>query len=132
LAKLLIKEGALSFRDHKGALQIIKDEVNVKEITFDKNLNSDVELDLNITPELKEEGMVRELIRVVQDLRKDKGLTVNDKAVLIVETDKNGEEFIKRNEKNLSAVTSLSSISYSKVEGEAVKVGDFDFKVSIK
>ncbi len=132
LAKLFIKDGALNIKDDNRALQIIKEEVNVKETVFDKNLNTEVELDLNITPELKEEGMVRELIRVIQDLRKEKGLTVNDKAILTVETDKNGEEFIKRNEKNISTVTSLSSVSYSKVEGESVKIGDFDFKVSIE
>jgi hypothetical protein len=37
-------------------LEIIKDEVNVKEVLFDDSINGDVELDTNITPELKEVG----------------------------------------------------------------------------
>jgi isoleucyl-tRNA synthetase len=41
-----------------------------------------VALDLDITPELRREGMARELIRVIQDARKDAGLAVTDRIVL--------------------------------------------------
>ncbi|OHA07816.1 MAG: hypothetical protein A2934_02915 [Candidatus Sungbacteria bacterium RIFCSPLOWO2_01_FULL_47_10] len=47
--------------------ELIKEEVNVKEISFGKELK----FDTTITPELKEEGMVREIVRNIQELRKD-------------------------------------------------------------
>ncbi len=59
-------------------LALIRDEVNVKEIIFVDNLPTEVELDLTITPELKQEGELRELIREIQDLRKEKGLKPGD------------------------------------------------------
>ncbi|HEY4506485.1 MAG TPA: class I tRNA ligase family protein [Candidatus Paceibacterota bacterium] len=51
-------------------LDLIRDEVNVKGVVVGEKL----ELDTNITPELKREGEYRDLIRAVQDLRKEKGL----------------------------------------------------------
>jgi isoleucyl-tRNA synthetase len=46
-----------------------------------------VALDLEITEELRSEGLGRELVRVVQDARKAAGLNVSDRIVLAVETD---------------------------------------------
>ena len=54
----------------KDLLDLIRDEVNVKEIVFGK----EIKLDTDITQELREEGMVRELTRMVQDMRRDLGL----------------------------------------------------------
>jgi isoleucyl-tRNA synthetase len=43
-----------------------------------------VALDLEVTPELREEGAARDLLRVVQDARKDAGLAVTDRIDLAV------------------------------------------------
>ena len=74
LALLKIKNKKSKIKDNYKLLDLIKDEVNVKEIIFDDNIKSDILLDLNITPELYEEGVIRDFIRSVQDLRKEKGL----------------------------------------------------------
>jgi len=63
----------------KELLDLIKDEVNVKEITMDEKLKEGVVLDTIITPELKEEGIVRDFIREIQAKRKEMGLTPKDK-----------------------------------------------------
>jgi isoleucyl-tRNA synthetase len=68
LAKLTIANANLA----KDFLDVIRDEVNVKSVE-----QADVEdlvLDTNLTPELKEEGIVRESVRAVQDARKKAGL----------------------------------------------------------
>ena len=54
--------------------QIIADEVNVKEVINGKEL----QLDKTLTPELKEEGRAREIIRAVQSARKHAKLSVDD------------------------------------------------------
>ncbi|QQG44945.1 MAG: class I tRNA ligase family protein [Candidatus Sungiibacteriota bacterium] len=54
----------------KELLGLIKDEVNVKDIVLGRVLK----LDTALTPELKEEGLAREFIRNIQEMRKDLGL----------------------------------------------------------
>ncbi|KKT80826.1 MAG: Isoleucine-tRNA ligase, partial [Parcubacteria group bacterium GW2011_GWF2_44_8b] len=60
-------------------LVLIADEINVKKVVVDTNLNEEVKLDTNLTEELIEEGKIRDAIRMIQDLRKDKGLKPSDK-----------------------------------------------------
>ncbi|MFH1711662.1 MAG: isoleucine--tRNA ligase [Patescibacteria group bacterium] len=62
-------------------LKVILDEVNVKSADVQQG-DLDVELDLELTPELIREGMVRDVIRHVNQLRKDVGLTIKDRIVL--------------------------------------------------
>jgi isoleucyl-tRNA synthetase len=45
-----------------------------------------VALELEVTPELRSEGLARELVRLVQDARKAAGLDVSDRIVLGIET----------------------------------------------
>jgi isoleucyl-tRNA synthetase len=111
---------------------LIKDEVNVKQVIFDPLLSADVELDTTLTPELKEEGMYRELVRSVQDLRKEKGLNVGDMTVLKVATDEVGKKTIEKNKSQLMAVCSLSGIEFiDEVSGVEVKIGEQVFKLDL-
>ncbi|HEY4493309.1 MAG TPA: class I tRNA ligase family protein [Candidatus Paceibacterota bacterium] len=63
-------------------LELIKDEVNVKEVKFGPELL----LDTNITPELELEGKMRDLVRSVQEKRKDLGLQPTDQVNLTLPT----------------------------------------------
>lgn len=61
-------------------LELIKDELNVKEIEqIEEAGELTVELDTTLTDELKEEGIVRELIRTINNLRKEMKLTIQDR-----------------------------------------------------
>ena len=112
--------------------ELIKDEVNVKEILFDKNLPTDVLLDTAITPELKEEGDFRELVRAVQDLRKESGLNPGDAAALVVSTNAAGETFVKKYEAELSKSAQLKKISFGSVSsGAALALDNFSFTLSL-
>lgn len=55
-------------------LEILKDEINVKKISW----GNECTLDTRITPELREEGFVREVIRNIQEMRKDAGFKPGD------------------------------------------------------
>ena len=63
-------------------LALLKDEVNVKEAVTDSALSEEVWLDTLLTPELREEGDARELIRHVQAARKEAGLTQRHRVAL--------------------------------------------------
>ncbi|MBI4919723.1 isoleucine--tRNA ligase [Candidatus Azambacteria bacterium] len=78
LASLKFSISNFQFSKNEEILNLIKDEINVKEIVFDKNIKKDFELDTKITVELKEEGMIRELARQIQGMRKDGSLTPKD------------------------------------------------------
>lgn len=60
--------------------KMIADEVNVKKVVHGKALK----LDKSLTDELRVEGRVRELIRLVQAVRKKAGLNVDDRIKLSV------------------------------------------------
>ncbi len=84
-------------------LKIIAEELNVKEILFDKKFSFSenikengslrVWLDVEITEELKKEGIVREIVRTVNQMRKDQKLTVNDKIAIFFDTQ---SEYLKK------------------------------------
>ena len=66
--------------------EIIKEELNVKSVEYKKAADLSVELDMNLTDDLKKEGEAREIIRNVQKLRKEQGLTLNDSINLTLPT----------------------------------------------
>ena len=82
IALIKIKNKKLKIEGEKEILELIKDEVNVKKIIFDAKIKNEVELDTKVTQELKEEGMVRDVIRYIQDIRKEVGLKPEDKILV--------------------------------------------------
>ena len=75
LSKLIVK-GVKIGKDY---IDLIKDEVNVKDVEFANTSDTiEIEFDTELTPELKHEGILREMVRFVNGLRKDAGLTIQD------------------------------------------------------
>jgi len=67
---------------------LIKDELNVKSVKAKKGEGElSVGLDTKITPELKQEGVKRELVRAINNARKNTGLTIQDRAMIYYQTD---------------------------------------------
>jgi isoleucyl-tRNA synthetase len=99
--------------------EILKDELNVKEIATDLSIESDVKLDTTITPELKREGEYRELVRSIQDMRKKQGLTPSD--VITLTLPKNTQETIVGFEDDLKKTVLAQIVTFSGEEIVIVK-----------
>lgn len=63
--------------------QVFADEINVKKVTVTKGERA-VTLNTNLTPELIREGMAREVTRKVNTMRKEAGLTIQDRITLFI------------------------------------------------
>ena len=81
----------------KELINLIKEEVNVKEIVFDRKIKNEIELDVKITPQLKEEGIIREVIRHIQEMRKKMGLAPKNKILVFYFGPQNLNEILFKN-----------------------------------
>ena len=106
LQKLKIQKS--KFKIDEELSDLVKGEVNVKEIEFSEKIKEDVELDTVISEELKGEGLVREFIRQVQDFRKELKLTPQDKVLLTVTGDGELEALLLKNKDILKKEISIS------------------------
>ena len=111
-------------------IEILKDELNVKEIK-----QSDKEesyFDTELTPELKQEGNYRELLRAVQDMRKKAGLMPADMVELNVEAGNEGKEIIEKFKNDFMKTAGLNNVNYTENAGIEIMVGELVYKLEIK
>jgi isoleucyl-tRNA synthetase len=112
--------------------EILKDELNVKAVTLGKPL----ELDTKITPALKREGLMREVVRHVQAARKQAELNVDDRINLWLGTeDDNLAQAIDEHKVGIATETLAEKLSTTnkkdemqfetivKVEGSELAIG---------
>ncbi|MBI1960947.1 MAG: class I tRNA ligase family protein [Candidatus Liptonbacteria bacterium] len=85
LATLSVKTDGAGLAKNADLLDVIAEEVNVKRVVFDPSITEPVRLDTAITPELREEGIVREFVRAVQGLRQKAGLHPRDRIVIVAD-----------------------------------------------
>jgi isoleucyl-tRNA synthetase len=94
--------------------EILKNQLNVKEIIIEDGEELKIELDTKITPELESEGYAREFTRQVQEFRKKLGLNKKESIELYILSDDNFKntiynqaEFIRKrtNSKKIDFVT---------------------------
>ncbi|HRN97417.1 MAG TPA: isoleucine--tRNA ligase [Candidatus Saccharibacteria bacterium] len=100
--------------------EILREELNVKDVLQ----GSEFSLDLEITPELKSEGLSREVIRHIQAARKDAGLNVDDRIKLSLTTDNNElKDAIKTHQQVITDETLATNLSDS---------ADYEYSASVK
>jgi isoleucyl-tRNA synthetase len=92
---------------------LIKDELNVKDISY----GEEFKLDTNITDELRREGDFREFLRSVQGMRKDNNLSPTDLVTLSIP--ESSKEIIFGFEEELKKVAGIKEIKF---EGEEIRI----------
>ena len=92
-----------------------------------------VVLDCKVTPELEAEGIARDLVRVIQQARRDKGLEVSDRIRLTIDAPESVTAAAKTHEGLIRSETLAVEVGYGAVsDGVGGKVGDgVDARVGI-
>lgn len=132
LAKL--KTQSTKLKIEKEYLDLIKDELNVKKVEqIDGEGELAVELDTTITDELKEEGIVRELVRTINNIRKDMKLTIGDR-VKINYSNHNQllNKVLEKYSEELKKSTLADSLEKSSEQLETFKINDLEIGLKIE
>ncbi len=127
--------------DYKEFEEIIKSQLNVKQIRFETPAEKEtifvLELDKQITPELEAEGFAREISRAVQSLRKKAELVKTQHINLEIITE--SKEKLLDNIKFIKERTNSKSIYLSEIPSkskfthkEELKIKGINFIISLK
>ncbi|SCY56943.1 isoleucine--tRNA ligase [Flavobacterium caeni] len=92
-----------------------------------------VALDITITDELKQEGVARELVNRIQNLRKDSGFEVTDKIRIKMEADENLQKAILANADYIKSETLTEAIDFADAvpSGTEIEFDDHRTKILI-
>lgn len=122
-----IKNKNLKIKNESELLDLIKDEVNAKEIIFDDSIEKEVMLNTEITEELRQEGMVRDLIRDIQSARKEQGLKPEDKISVQIAISKKEHSVIENNKELILKEVRASHIALE----DEVEAGKEPYRIII-
>lgn len=116
--------------------EIILEELNIKTIDVDANLKQDLMLDIHVTPKLKREGLMRDIVRQVQNARKRANLEVDDRILLDIHTkDAEIAEAIKEHTDTIMVETLAKDLTTNHVQlthSCSVKVEGKEVVISLK
>ncbi|HVN26463.1 MAG TPA: class I tRNA ligase family protein [Candidatus Paceibacterota bacterium] len=112
LAALIIGNASLG----EELRSILADEVNVKEIRIDAGIANDVRLDTVITGELREEGLLRDLARMIQGLRQEAGLAPKDRIAVSLALAGDMLRIAEKHERTLAADVGAELVEYRRSE----------------
>ena len=126
-----IKVKVQSIKSSGEYIDLVRDELNVREVVFDSSIEQDVLLNINISEELKQEGDYRELVRALQDMRKEMGLTPSDIVSVSVETSDAGKSLIQKFESDMKKTVLISNVDFAQNDGTEIKINELVFKIKI-
>ncbi|UMQ41005.1 isoleucine--tRNA ligase [Chryseobacterium sp. Y16C] len=131
----LEKEGKLDIQGYEITLDDV--EISTKDIpgwTVTSDGKTTVALDLTLTDELKSEGIAREFINRVQNLRKDKDFDLTDRIHISLEENSPFMEDIKKNEEYISAevLSNKIEIVSSLSNFNEIEIDEVNFKVNVE
>ncbi|WP_411811803.1 isoleucine--tRNA ligase [Chryseobacterium scophthalmum] len=131
----LEKEGSLEIQGYEITLNDV--EISTKDIpgwTVTSDGKTTVALDLKMTDELKSEGIAREFINRIQNLRKEKDFELTDRISIVLEENTPFLEQIKQNEEYISSevLSNKIEIVSSLSNFNEIDIDEIKFKVNVE
>ncbi len=118
--------------DNKELIELINEELNVKTVTKVVGLSWDIELNTTITPELKEEGNVREIIRQIQKMRKDNGFIPEDRIDVYYAQGEFFDTILERNKDHILSEVLANKFILSNEDLKEINIDDNKIYLNIK
>ncbi|MFA6474779.1 MAG: isoleucine--tRNA ligase [Patescibacteria group bacterium] len=110
-------------------IDVLLEEVNIKHHKY----GDVVEIDTTLTPELKDEGMLRELVRSLNALRKTLKFTINDQKKLLYHTTPALSVIFQKYDADLQTSIIVSAIGESdQIQEHILKVNGIELSVTFK
>ncbi|MCR8634383.1 isoleucine--tRNA ligase [Paenibacillus radicis (ex Xue et al. 2023)] len=137
-SKQAVDSGFLDLTIDGEALHITLDELLVEKqakegFTSASGYQMIVALNTAITEELEQEGLVREVIRVIQDYRKKLELPIEKRVDLVLDVDSQLKAALERFDHVLQDSVLLASVRYAEAEGmETIAIGDRTLRLFIE
>lgn len=131
----LEKEGKLDVQGYEITLDDV--EISTKDIpgwTVTSDGKTTVALDLTLTDELKSEGIAREFINRIQNLRKDKDFDLTDRITIFLEEGTPFLNDIRKNEEYISSevLSNKIEIVSSLSNFNEIEIDEVNFKLNIE
>lgn len=131
----LEKEGKLDIQGYEITLDDV--EISTKDIpgwTVTSDGKTTVALDLTLTDELKSEGIAREFINRIQNLRKDKDFDLTDRIVISLEDSSPFIDDIRKNEEYISSevLSNKIEIVSSLSNFNEIEIDEVNFKINVE
>lgn len=131
----LEKEGKIELQGYE--ITVADVEISTKDIpgwTVTSDGKTTVALDLKMTDELKSEGIAREFINRIQNLRKEKDFELTDRISIILEENTPFLDQIKQNEEYISSevLSNKIEIVSSLSNFNEIDIDDLNFKVNVE
>ncbi|AZA87873.1 isoleucine--tRNA ligase [Chryseobacterium shandongense] len=131
----LEKEGKLNIQGYEITLDDV--EISTKDIpgwTVTSDGKTTVALDLTLTDELKSEGIAREFINRIQNLRKDKDFDLTDRIMISLENSSPFIDDIRKNEEYISSevLSNKIEIVSSLSNFNEIEIDEVNFKINVE
>ncbi len=111
-------------------VEIINEDIPGWLVSNEGNLT--VALDVELTDELLKEGMARELINRIQNMRKEMGLEITDRIKITVAPNQKIEESISVYKEYVQTQVLADNITIGENDGEEVDFDDFTLNIKIE
>jgi isoleucyl-tRNA synthetase len=106
-------------------VEIISEDIPGWQVANDGKLT--VALDITVTEELRYEGIAREFVNRIQNIRKESGYDVTDKIIVQIEDHESVREAVKRHAAYIGSQTLATSVTIvPELKGSEVKEVDLD------
>lgn len=133
----LEKEGKINIKvdDQEVAVEatdveIISEDIPGWLVANDGNLT--VALEIKLNEELKNEGMARELINRIQNLRKDRGLEITDRINVTIAPNDQIEKAVNAFADYIKGQVLADSITFADNDGNSTNFDDFDANIKVE
>ncbi|WP_347067313.1 isoleucine--tRNA ligase [Flavobacterium sp. WV_118_3] len=132
----LEKEGTLTLVISEKSVNLTTEDVEISSQDIEGWLVANsggitVALDITISDELRKEGIARELVNRIQNIRKDSGLEVTDKIKVHLQKDLQLENAVRSNEDYIKAETLTETLIFEEQLNNGIEIEFDDIKTRV-